>query len=224
MTFTSPFVSGLIALVGLVIAAVLRRAPSTRAWTNSRVPARQPHPRPRAARLAGIAALLVGSLGVAWAFTGEAWSPLGGNSTTAMRHGIVVLSLSTLPALVGLGLVAIGRFSVKRRDVWIPVSAAGVGFCLLALDYLVTTGSGDIGPLWVAAAASIGVALGWAVAACTPISLALRIAVGAATAATYTVLMGITLTPMLVFSTPIVGLLLIITRRRRAVSAAPVVA
>ncbi len=222
ITFTSPFVNGLIALAGLVIAVLLRRAPSAPA--TSRVSAHQLHPRPYATRLAGIAAFLMGSLGMVWAFTGEAWSPMGGNSTTAMRHGIIVLSVSAVPALIGLGLVALGRFRSRRRDVWVPVGAAVVGFCLLALDYLVSAGSGDIGPIWVAAAASIGVGLGWAVAARTPVPLPLRIVVGAATAVVFTVPLGITLMPLLAFTTPLLGLMLVVSRQRRPRSTAPAVA
>ncbi|MGO2932220.1 hypothetical protein [Microbacterium sp.] len=223
MTFMSPLVSGLIALVGLIIAALSRRAPSTPAapptarWQPGR-------PRPLAVRVAGLAALLAGSLGVAWAFTGEAWSPLGGDSTTAMRHGIIILSISTIPALIGVGLVASSRSRTGQRDIWIPVCAASVGFCLLALDYVISAGSGDLGPIWVAAVASIGIALGWAVAAPTPVALMLRVAIGAATAATYTVLIGITLTPMLTFVTPLLGLVLVATPRRRAGAPTPAVA
>lgn len=222
VTFTSPAASGLIALVGLIIAVRLRRGPSGPA--GARVITHRARPWPRAARLAGITAFSVGALGIALAFTGEAWSPLGGNSTIAMRHGIIFLSLSTVPALIGMGLVALGRFRSRRRDVWVPVGAACVGFCLLALDYLVTTGSGDIGPLWVGAGASIGLGLGWAVAVRTPVSLPLRIAVGAATALVFTVPMGIILTPMLVFAAPLLGLILVVIRQRRPTSTAPSIA
>lgn len=223
MTFMSPFVSGLIALVGLIIAALSRRAPSTPAappasrWQPGR-------PRPLARRVAGLAALLTGSLGVASAFTGEAWSHLGGDSTAAMRHGIIILSISTIPALIGVGLVASSRSRTRQRDIWIPVCAASVGFCLLALDYVISAGSGDLGPIWVATVASIGIALGWAVAARMPVALVLRVAIGAATAATYTVLIGITLTPMLPFVTPLLGLVLVATPRRGAAAPAPAVA
>lgn len=223
MTFMSPLVSGLIALVGLIIAALSRRAPSTPAapaasrWQPGR-------PRPLARRVAGLAALLTGSLGAAWAFTGEAWSPLGGDSTAAMRHGIIILSISTIPALIGVGLVASSRSQFRQRDIWIPVCTAGVGFCLLALDYAISAGSGDLGPIWVAAAASIGIAVGWAVAARTPVALALRVGIGAATASAYTVLIGLTLTPMLTFVTPLLGLVLIVAPRRRVSMTTPVIA
>ena len=225
MTFMSPLVSGIIALVGLTIAALPHHARSTPgAPPASRIQRGRPRPRPLAVRVAGLAALLAGSLGMTWAFTGAAWSPLGGDSTAAMRHGIIILSISTIPVLIGLGLVASARARSRQRDIWVPVGAAAVGFCLLALDYVVSAGSGDLGPIWVAAAASTGIALGWAIAARTPVALALRVGIGAATAAAYTMLIGITLTPMLTFVTPLLGLVLLVTPRRRASMTPPAIA
>lgn len=223
MTFMSPLASGLVALAGLVMAALPHRAPSIPAAPPSS--RRQPgRTLPLTVRVAGLAALMAGSFGLAWAFTGEAWSPLGGDSTAAMRHGIIILSISTIPALVGVGLVARARSRSRPRDIWIPVCAASVGFSLLALDYAISAGSGNLSPIWVAASAFIGIALGWVIGARTPVLLAPRVAIGAATAAIFTALIGITLTPMLVFVAPAVGILLVALPGRRLGAAASAIA
>lgn len=136
-----------------------------------------------------------------------------------MQHGIIILSISTAPGLVALGLIVNARSRANKRDIWIPVALTVAGFGLLAADYLISAGSGDLGPLWVAAALLIGAAVGWTIAARTPAAGTLRIIIGAAIAVTYTFLLGITFTPMLVFAAPVLGLVLLVLPRRRKASA-----
>lgn len=224
--FVSPLVSGVISLVVFILSLLPRRVRKVRArQSQPSEPVSEGRadkkPRTRAIRGLALSCVLVGGLGLAWAFTGSAWSPLGGDSTTAMRHGIILLSLGTAPGLIAAGLVARARGRVAHRDIWVPVGLTVAGFSSLGADYLTTAGSGDLGPLWIAAAALIGAAIGWVIASRMPVSNLLRVCIGAAVALTYTVLIGITLTPMLVFAAPVLGLVVLsLPRRREALAAA----
>jgi len=108
------------------------------------------------------------------------------------------------------------------RDVWIPVVAAATGFLIIATEYLVTYGNGDITIGWVGAAAAIGVALAWWIVARMPLSTGygsatgIRVGVGLAIALAYTLVLGLALTPMLAFATPVLALVVLVLPWRRS--------
>lgn len=230
--FFSPGTTAVVAIVVLVVAALPRTRGVRRDVPDAVAPA-APVPVPAAPHssvggaalsrvLAGIA-LSGGAVGMAWAFAGAAWSSTArGDDTVAMREGIVILAVSMIPALVALGVVL--RRSRRRpgRDVWIPVVAAATGFLIIATEYLVTYGNGDITIGWVGAAAAIGVALAWWIVARMPLSTGygsatgIRVGVGLAIALAYTLVLGLALTPMLAFATPVLALVVLVLPWRRS--------
>lgn len=229
--FFSPGTTAVVAIVVLVVAALPRVRGVRRDVPDTVVPAPVPVPVAPHSSVGGAAlsrvlagiAFAGGAVGMAWAFAGAAWSPTArGDDTMAMREGIVILAVSMIPALVALGVVL--RRSRRRpgRDVWIPVVAAATGFLIVATDYLVTSGNGDITIGWVGAAAAVGLALAWWIVVRMPLSTGygsatgIRVGVGLAIALAYTLVLGLALTPMLAFATPVLALVVLVLPWRRS--------
>ncbi|MEW2012382.1 MULTISPECIES: hypothetical protein [Microbacterium] len=233
LVFFSPGTTAVVAIVVLVVAAL----PLVRGVRREASPVAAPAPTPRSSTggavlsrvLAGIA-LAGGAVGLASAFAGADWSPTArGDDTAAMREGIVILALSMIPALVALGVVLARSRRRAGRDTWIPVAAAAAGFAAVAADYLVTDGSGAVTIAWVGAAAAIGLALAWWVVVRMPLSTGrgsatgIRVGVGLGIMLAYTLVLGLTLTPMLAFGAPVLALVvLVLPWRRRTRAAIPV--
>jgi len=229
LVFLSPGTTAVVAIVVLVVAAL----PRVRGVRRAAPAVGAPAPTPRAPRSsAGGAALsralaafafAGGAVGLAWAFAGADWSPTArGDDTVAMREGIVILAVSMIPALIALGVVLDRSRRRAGRDVWIPVAAAAAGFAATATDYLVSDGNGSLTIAWVGAAAAIGLALAWWVVVRMPLSTGhgsatgIRIGVGLGIMLAYTLVLGLTLTPMLAFAAPVLALVVLVLPWRRS--------
>ncbi|WP_405375219.1 MULTISPECIES: hypothetical protein [unclassified Microbacterium] len=215
--------------LGLLIVASLpqRRAaiaagPGTRAVSPIPVPGRIAGRAPewrvrrlRAVRLLAAAATAAGAVGAAYALTGSTWSVLTRDATAAMRIGIVILLVGAVPFLVALGLVMARRSRAAAPHTWVPVLSAVASVVLLAADFLVSGGSGDIGPLWLTSGFLGGVALGWWIGARLRIATVARIGVGAGIVVVYTVYPATGTLLMLLFALPVFALAVLVFAGRR---------
>jgi hypothetical protein len=65
--------------------------------------------RTRWVRPLAVTSAAVGVLGIAYAFTASAWSPLAPNPEMAVRQGAMLLMVASIPLVAGLGILVSGQ-------------------------------------------------------------------------------------------------------------------
>jgi hypothetical protein len=150
-----------------------------------------------------------GMVGVAYALTGATWSPGAGDATVAMAQGITLLLMSTLPLLAAFGLSrAEAPTRIAGLSRWGPLALVALAMSCVAAAYVRAPDSEDMEPGMYAGATLIGAALAWAVAARVRLPRVSAVTVGVAVGALFASSLGVMVVPMLVFGTPVAGLVL----------------
>lgn len=219
----NPVMSSAIALGVAVLAAlslhgddaVTAPAPVTAADVR---PARLPNSRRRrAAQLLAWLSAVGGSIGVAYAFTGAAWSNGATDSTVAMGQGITISLAASIPLLAAIGLMTPSHQASFL--VWGPLYALALASIAVAIAY---TGAPDwleMGPWVIASAVLCGVALALWLTPRLPGQFGIRLAVGIAAGIAYAALFGLTTMPLLAFAVPVAGAIVAAVARRGRPSA-----
>ena len=189
--------------LGLVVVAVSLR--SRGAW-----PVRQPSPVAPAARafvraLAGISAA-VGLLGIVWATTGEAWSPLATDGESAGQQGVAICLVATLPLVVAWERRA-GR-GTHAMHLTGPAVLAGLATTIAALGYV--AGSSLLEPALYLASVALAAGLAWRAAAVIPGTPRDRWTAAAAAGLACVAADGAALLPVVAFVTPALAVILAI--------------
>ncbi|MDF2992626.1 MAG: hypothetical protein K0S37_3140, partial [Microbacterium sp.] len=161
-------------------------------------------------------ALAGGVVGLAYAFSGAAWSPGAGDGTIAMGHGITLLLLSALPLLAAVGvakpLSPLPRAAFHR---WGPLVLAALSTCCVTAAYVEAPDSSAMQPGLQAGAVLAGGSLAWAIGAHARLSRGAAVVVGIACGALYASFAGVMIAPMLAFAVPVVALVLALRATRR---------
>ncbi len=175
-------------------------------------PATAPHR--TAAVLAGVASLLIGGLGIAFALVGSGW--VGEiDSTRAMQLGIAVAGLGLIPLVVRGAEVLCRRRPAATLLLRLAATAVGLGFAVAAVQSVLgdTRGGVPIVPgLFLAAGAGL---LAAGLARSRP--LGVRVLLAVSVALPVSVYVGWILVLTLPFATPLlacVALVLALRRRR----------
>ncbi|WZH36545.1 MAG: hypothetical protein PIR02_17595 [Microbacterium enclense] len=160
-------------------------------------------------------ALSGGVVGLAYAFSGAAWSPGATDGTIAMAHGITLLLVSVLPLLAAVGvakpLPPLPRAGLHR---WGPLALAALSTCCVAAAYIEAPDSSAMQPGLQAGAVLVGGGLAWAIGAHARLPRGAAVVVGIACGALYASFAGVMIAPMLAFAVPVVALILALRARR----------
>lgn len=119
---------------------------------------------PRLVRpLAGVSAG-IGILGIVYAVTGSAWSPIAADGTVAVSQAILGLLIGALPLVVVLGLLAAGR-GHWQLHVWGPLALSIVVIATMFYGYTDAPSSTRIDTAVPVGSALLGLAIAWWVTA-----------------------------------------------------------
>ncbi len=150
--------------------------------------------------LAGISAA-ISMLGIGYAVTAPAWSPLAENPTTAVVHAILVLLVGALPLVVALGLLA----PRPRLHVWGPVALVLVAMAATFYGYTDAPLSTRIDSSVPIGSLALGLSLAWWVTARLATSRGDRLMAGIAITLACVVWHLAALLPVAVFVLPLVA-------------------
>jgi hypothetical protein len=167
-----------------------------------------PNPRPRAEAtthrlvrpLAGVTAG-VGILGIVYAVTGAAWSPIAADGTVAVSQAILGLLIGALPLVVALGLLAAGR-GQRQLHVWGPLALMVVVIGTMFYGYTDSPSSTRIDTAVPVGSALLGLAVAWWVTARLSGSRRYHWLAGASIALACFVMHAAALLPVAVFLMP----------------------
>lgn len=147
----------------------------------------------------------LGTVGVAYALTGSAWSRGATDGTIAMAQGITILLASAIPLLAAIGLRA-------RRGIatWGPLA------CLVAALGAEAYGAA-FAPTWhepsaVAAAVAGGAAVAWWIGARLSGAARARVITAVAIGAAYAALLGPFILRALAFTVPVIAVVVALRR------------
>lgn len=146
--------------VAVVVVALSLR--SLGAWRGPR-PTAPDEMTPRLVRpLAGVSAG-IGSLGIVYAVTGAAWSPIATDGTVAVSQAILGLLIGAIPLTVALGLIA--DRGHRQLRVWGPVALAIAALATIVYGYTDSPLSTRIDAAAPVGSALLGLAIAWWVTA-----------------------------------------------------------
>lgn len=175
--------------------------------------------------LAGVTAS-VGVLGIVYAVTGAAWSPIATDGTMAVVQAILGLLVGSLPLVVSLGLLAVSR-GHRPLHVWGPLALVAVVIGTMFYGYTDAPSSVRIDVAAPVGSALLGLAIAWWVTARLAASRRDHWVAGASIFLACFVIRAAALLPLAVFVLPVLAAVLAIRgdlRPRRARAATTPVA
>lgn len=144
--------------VGVAVVALSLRPLG--AWPSDR-PRVAPQSAGRLVRvLAGVSAV-IGVLGIGYAITAPAWSPVAPDGTVAVEQAILGLLIGALPLVVAMGMRAEG----PRPHVWGPLALVGIAMGAIFYGYTDGPSSGRIEVAVPIGSLALGLAIVWWVTA-----------------------------------------------------------
>jgi len=152
--------------------------------------------RPLAGGSAGI-----GVLGIVYAVTGAAWSPIAADGTVAVSQAILALLIGAMPLLVALGLLAVSRGD-RRQHVWGPLALVVLVIGTMFYGYTDAPSSTRIDTAVPVGSFLLGLAIAWWVTARLSGSQRDHWLAGASIALACFVIHAAALLPVAVFLTP----------------------
>jgi len=158
--------------------------------------------------LSGVSSGL-GLLGIMYALTASAWSPMAADGTIAMGQGITILLVAALPLVVALGFVASGR-GHRRLHVWGPLILLCVVIGTVFYAYSDAPDSERIEPALAVGSAMLGIAIAWWVSARLRGSRRDRWVAGTSIALACVAFQGAYVLPLAVFVAPVLAAVLAI--------------
>ena len=187
--------------VAVVVVALSLR--SLGAWRppRTRVAAAATHGlvRPLGGMSAGI-----GILGVGYALTGAAWSPVALDGTAAVSQAILGLLVGALPLVAGLGLLAVTRGD-RPLQVWGPLSLVVLAIGTMFYGYTDAPSSTRIDLAAPVGSVLLGLSIAWWVTARLTGERRTRWIAGASISLGCAALHAAALLPIAVFVTPILA-------------------
>lgn len=211
-----------LAWVSVAVGVVALSLRSLGAWRDPRPLAAEATTHRLVRPLAGVSAG-VGILGIVYAVTGAAWSPIAADGTVAVSQAILALLIGALPLVMTLGLLAVSR-GHRPQEVWGPLALVVVVIGAVFYGYTDAPSSTRIEPAITIGSALLGVAIAWWVTARLGGSRRDRWVAGASITLACMVVHAAALFPVAVFVLPFLAGILAVRgelRLRRARSAKP---
>lgn len=215
LALLTPYIGAGIALLTAVVAATPRRTPLP-ATTTPRIqsaPAATTRSAVTMIRALALLTIVGGVLGVTYALTGAYWSPGAEDGTSAMAQGITLLLVATIPLLAAFGVWADGHGTHRPLHVWGPLTLLAGALALLAAAYTRAPNSDDMAPWFLAGSMLAGGAISWWITPRIRLPRVAAITIGVFAGLLYAAFLGMMLTPLLAFTVPLLGILLLITAR-----------
>lgn len=212
----TPYVAAVGALATAVLAAMPHRA-AVRMSSSPPRPHGEPRTSPRAARATARALALIaalgGALGVAYALTGSHWSPGASDGTVAMAQGITLLLVAAIPLIAAFGVWTDSRGAQPARHVWGPLVLLACALVLIAVAYTHAPEWDSMAPWFFAGSVLAGGAISWWIIPRTRLPRVAAVIIGIFSGLLYAAFLGMMLTPLLAFTVPLLGVLMLIAVR-----------